>query len=207
MVETRPSHSSDDLARRLDAIPDDPADTMFGLNQLSTMRLLQDHGSPFHVVSARFTGDLPADHEIGVRAATMVLGEFQEIISEVGAALKRESPRRGPLPAGILEATELRFAPQVLPGSVIFTLHPAREAVLFESGHSPLDDALTSIFSLFEKVERPAPSEVRVRTRPERPQCGSRRHGRGTPGSGLSRFEGRSTIPQIACGASDQSNN
>jgi len=160
MVETRPSHSSDDLARRLDAIPDDPADTMFGLNQLSTMRLLQDHGSPFHVVSARFTGDLPADHEIGVRAATMVLGEFQEIISEVGAALKRESPRRGPLPAGILEATELRFAPQVLPGSVIFTLHPAREAVLFESGHSPLDDALTSIFSLFEKVERPASNSI-----------------------------------------------
>jgi hypothetical protein len=158
MVETRPSHSSDDLARRLDAIADDPADSMFGVNQLSAMRLLEDHGSPFHIVSARFTGDLPGDHEIGVRAATMVLGELQEIISEVGAVLLNESPRRGPLPASILEATELRFAPQVLPGSVIFTLHPAHEAVLFKSGPSTLDDALTSIFGLFDKVERPKSS-------------------------------------------------
>lgn len=158
MVETRPSHTSDELARRLDSIADDPADSMFGVNQLSAMRLLEDHGSPFHIVSARFTGDLPGLHEIGVRAATMVLGELQEIISEVGAVLRDESPRRGPLPASILEATELRFAPQVLPGSVIFTLHPAHDAALFKSGPSTLDDALTSILGLFDKVERPKSS-------------------------------------------------
>lgn len=158
MVEATPSHTSDDLARLLDAIPDDPADSMFGVNQLSAIRLLEDHGSPFHVISARFTGDLPGAHEIGVRAATTVLGELQEIISEVGAVLRDESPRRGPLPASIIEATELRFAPQVLPGSVIFTLHPAHEAALFEDGTATLDDALASIFGLFDKVEKPVSS-------------------------------------------------
>ena len=158
MVESRPSHASDDLARRLDAIADDDADSMFGVNQLSAIRVLEDHGSHYHAVSARFTGDLPGTLEIGVREATMVLGELQEIISEVGAVLRDESPRRGPLPAEVLRATELRFAPQVLPGSVIFTLHPAHDEALFASGDSTLDDALGSIFGLFEKVERPVSS-------------------------------------------------
>lgn len=155
MVETNPSRTSADLSRLLDEIDDDAADTMFGVNQLSSVRLLEDHGSGFHMVSARFTGELPGAHEIGVREATMVLGELQEIISEVGAVLRDESPRRGPLPAEIVRATELRFAPQVLPGSVIFTLRPAHDDQLFSAGASTLDIALESIFGLFDKVERP----------------------------------------------------
>lgn len=155
MVETNPSRTSGDLSRLLDEIDDDVADTMFGVNHLSAVRLLEDHGNKFHMVSARFTGELPGLHEIGVREATTVLGELQEIISEVGAVLRDESPRRGPLPAEVLQATELRFAPRVLPGSVIFTLHPARDEPLFSAGTSTLDIALDSIFGLFDKVERP----------------------------------------------------
>ncbi|WP_152176310.1 hypothetical protein, partial [Mycobacterium tuberculosis] len=92
MVETNPSRTSGDLSRLLDEIDDDVADTMFGVNHLSAVRLLEDHGNKFHMVSARFTGELPGLHEIGVREATTVLGELQEIISEVGAVLRDESP-------------------------------------------------------------------------------------------------------------------
>jgi hypothetical protein len=158
MVESRPSQSSDELERRLAALDDDPADSMFGVNQLSSLRMLDQTNSPYHVVSARFTGDLPGRHEIGVRAATSVLGELQEVISEVGAVLRRVSPRRGPLPAEILKATELRLAPQVMPGSVIFSLHPATDSSLFGSNHSTLNEAIDGLFGLFDKVERPMSS-------------------------------------------------
>lgn len=161
MVNTRPSKSPAELEALLDALPDDDdSSRVFGLDQLSALRLLESTGSEFHLLSARFTGDLPSAHEIGVREATAILGELQEIVSEVGAVLRDESPRRGPLPAEVLKATELRLSPRVRAGSVIFTMHPAHEESLFGSSRDILDDALASIFSLFDKVERPVTSGI-----------------------------------------------
>lgn len=161
MVDTRPSKSPAELEALLDALPDDDdSSRVFGLDQLSALRLLETTGAEFHLLSARFTGDLPSAHEIGVREATAILGELQEIVSEVGAVLRDESPRRGPLPAEVLKATELRLSPRVRAGSVIFTMHPAHDESLFGSGRETLDDALTSIFSLFDKVERPVTAGV-----------------------------------------------
>ena len=161
MVNARPSKTAAELEALLDDLPDDDRNSaVFGLDELSTLRLLEDQGAQFHVINARFTGDLPAAHEIGVREATAILGELQEIVSEVGAVLRAESPRRGPLPADVIRATELRLSPRVRAGSVIFSMHPPRDEPLFDSGHDLLGDALDSIFSLFDKVELPASSGV-----------------------------------------------
>ena len=93
---------------------------------------------------------------IGVREATTILGALQDVVSEVGAAIREGSPKRGPLPAAILAETELQLSPQVAPGSVIFSLTPSRDEALFDSS-TLLGDALGEVFTLFEQVEMPVP--------------------------------------------------
>jgi hypothetical protein len=119
------------------------------------MAMLDNLGESYEVVQARFTGALPSEHAIGVREATTILGALQEVISEVGAALRDESPKRGPLPSAILAETELRLSPQVAPGSVIFALTPSRDEALFDAS-TLLSDVLSEVFTLFDQVERPA---------------------------------------------------
>ncbi|WP_166997305.1 hypothetical protein [Paramicrobacterium fandaimingii] len=161
MDRSRRSFSLD----QIDALLEEQSETeesveIFGLNEISTFKMLEAHGAKYRFVNARFTGDLPGEHSIGIREATTVLGAFQEILSEVGAVLRRDSPQRGPLPARVLRATELRLSPTVAPGSVIFTLLPADDPTLSESADPTLSDALGQVFALFDKVECPVSSGI-----------------------------------------------
>lgn len=156
MPETPASRAVADLLRVLDERRESRVGlSAFTLDDLSSMALLDSLGETYEVVQARFTGALPSMHSIGVREATTILGALQDVISEVGAALRDESPKRGPLPSGVLAETELQLSPQVSPGSVIFALTPSRDDALF--GESTLlAEALTEVFGLFDQVERPA---------------------------------------------------
>lgn len=156
MPETPASRSTDELLRILDSrrVPLSQH-AAFTTDDLSSMAMLESLGEPYEVVQARFTGALPADHAIGVREATTILGALQEVVSEVGAALREESPKRGPLPAAILAETALQLSPQPAAGSVIFAMSPARDEALFDAS-TLLDDALAEVFALFDQVELPA---------------------------------------------------
>lgn len=156
MPKTPASRSTADLIRILDERrASQPQSSAFTLDDLSTMALLDSVGETYEIVQARFTGALPAKHAIGVREATTILGALQDVISEVGAAIRDDSPKRGPLPSSILSETALQLSPQVSPGSVIFALTPSRDEALF--GESTLlSDVLEEVFNLFDQVERPA---------------------------------------------------
>jgi len=156
MPETTPSRKAEDLLRVLDSRRSPRNQhAAFSVDDLSSMALLDSLGESYEVVQARFTGALPAEHSIGVREATTILGALQDVVSEVGAAIRDDSPKRGPLPAAILAETELQLSPQVAPGSVIFALAPSRDDTLFDSS-TLLNDALSEVFTLFDQVERPA---------------------------------------------------
>lgn len=158
MPETRPSRTADELLRVLDSRRAPRTQHgAFSIDDLSSMALLDSLGETYEVVQARFTGSLPAQHSIGVREATTILGALQDVVSEVGAAIRDDSPKRGPLPAAILAETELLLSPQIAPGSVIFALSPSRDEALFDSS-TLLDDALGEVFTLFEQVELPTSS-------------------------------------------------
>ncbi|WP_214465603.1 hypothetical protein [Microbacterium flavescens] len=158
MPETPASRTTDELLRILDSrrVPRSQ-NAAFTIDDLSSMAMLDTLGETYEVVQARFTGALPAAHAIGVREATTILGALQEVLSEVGAALRDQSPKRGPLPADILAETELQLSPQVAPGSVIFAMSPARDEALFDAS-TLLGDALAEVFELFDQVELPASS-------------------------------------------------
>jgi hypothetical protein len=156
MTETPASRSTEDLLRLIDERRATQTRAgAFTLDDLSSMAMLDSMGETYEVVQARFTGALPAMHAIGVREATTILGALQEVVAEVGAALREESPKRGPLPAAILAETELQLSPQVSPGSVIFALTPSRDEALFDAS-TLLADALNEVFALFDQVELPA---------------------------------------------------
>lgn len=150
------SRTPEEILALLDALPDDEQGTSaFTLGDLSKFKMLEQQHEPFNVLHARFTGDLPTAHEIGVREAAVILGSLQEVLSEVAASLLGKAPARGPLPADVLSSTELRLSPQVSPGSVIFALSPANETALVDVGETAFEKSLASLFSLLNQVERP----------------------------------------------------
>jgi len=160
MVQTRPSKTAAELSAILDASDDgDVFDTSAaGLSQQSALKMLEQSGASFRVLSARFTGNLPSAHAIGVKPATTVLGQFQEAVAEIGAVIRDDVPARGPLPRDVLQDTELRFSPTVAAGSVIFSLRPVTEDVELwdETSPSLLDQSLVRLFEMFDNIERPA---------------------------------------------------
>lgn len=155
MPETPASRSTDELLALIDSNRSQRTrHGAFTIDDLSSLAMLDSLGESYEVVQARFTGALPAAHAIGVREATTILGALQEVVSEVGAALRDESPKRGPLPSAILAETELQLSPQVAPGSVIFALTPSRDEALFDAS-TLLSDSLSEVFVLFDQVEMP----------------------------------------------------
>lgn len=161
MVQTRPSRSPEELLELLDLLEesDEFDGTADELARISAQTMLELHGAKVRLIRARFAGNLPARHAIGVRAATRVLGEMQEALSEMGAVTLNNVPARGPLPAEVLKATELQLSPQVSPGSVVFTLQPAVDEVGLwaRSSDEPviLDVVLGQLFEVFDSIERP----------------------------------------------------
>lgn len=160
MARTSPSKSPSALLNAIDALEEiDTHSDAFTLDDLSNLAMLDSLGADYELIQLRFTGNLAGRHSIGLREATEVLGAFQDVISEVGASLSEESPRRGPLASNILRETELQLSPHVSPGSVIFSVHPARENPLFEPSDL-LDRSLSEVLNLFDQVERPVSSGV-----------------------------------------------
>lgn len=164
MVQSRPRRTASELSALLDALPDGPEldSSTSALTELSAGRMRERHGVRRRALRARFTGALPAAHELGVRSATTVIGSLQDALAEIAAALCEVVPKRGPLPAPILDATELRFSPAVSEGSVIFTLsRPERTGLWDEEEHDDselLEQALTSLFRVFDEIEKPMTS-------------------------------------------------
>lgn len=164
MVQTRPSKTAAELSAILDATEDDEVfdSSAAGLSQQSALKMLDQSGVRYRVLSARFTGNLPAIHAIGVKPATTVLGEFQQAIAEIGAVIRDDVPARGPLPRAIVHDTELRFSPTVAAGSVIFSLRPvAEEEGLWPEEDAPslLEQSLGRLFEVFDSVEKPASAD------------------------------------------------
>lgn len=106
-------------------------------------------------VKLRFSGQPTADHRLGVRTATKGLLAIQESLSSVGASIVDHIGKAGRWPAQILAATELKFTPRVLPGSIEFSLvhTPPREEAgdaLFEVEDEPLfEQSLSALLALF----------------------------------------------------------
>jgi hypothetical protein len=159
--EIEASRTPEELRLLLDELPEtDDSDLSMSLGQLSALDLLDRQGTTYELLSARFFGDLPGPHEISVRAATTILGELQDALSEIGAVLLNSVPKRGPLPHDVIAKTELRLSPRVRPGSVTFGLHaPAAIPELWQDAtESLLNLALDRLFRLFNQVEKPATS-------------------------------------------------
>ncbi|WIB66234.1 hypothetical protein DEI93_09525 [Curtobacterium sp. MCBD17_035] len=152
-----------ELAALLDELPDGSEldATTSALTELSATRMRERHGVVSKALRARFTGSLPAAHELGVRSATTVIGSLQDVLAEIAATIREVVPKRGPLPAPILDATELRFSPSVSEGSVIFTLRRPERTELWDAERGDadlLEEALRSLFRMFDEVEKPATS-------------------------------------------------
>lgn len=102
----------------------------------------------------RFSGQPTADHRLGVRTATKGLLAIQESLSSVGASIVDHIGKAGRWPAQILAATELKFTPRVLPGSIEFSLvhtPPGKDGdALFEVEEAPLfEQSLKALLTLF----------------------------------------------------------
>lgn len=173
MVKSRPRRSASELAALLDELPDgSELDSMTSaLTELSAGRMQERHGNRTRALRARFTGALPAAHELGVRSATTVIGSLQDALAEIAASIREVVPKRGPLPAPILDATELRFSPTVSQGSVIFTLRRPERSGLWEGEEHDdsalLEQALTSLFRVFDEIEKPLTSGTPEGVTPE----------------------------------------
>lgn len=115
---------------------------------------LSEHYEEVDRMRLRFSGQPTADHRLGVRTATKGLLAIQESLSSVGASIVDHIGKAGRWPAQILAATELKFTPRVLPGSIEFSLvhtPPGKdEDALFEVKEAPLfEQSLTALLTLF----------------------------------------------------------
>lgn len=158
MVRTSPSSQPGELIKIIDSWDsNESTNRAFTFDDLSNLAVLDSLGSNYEQIQLRFTGNLAGAHSIGMREAAEVLGAFQDVVTEVGASLNEESPRRGPIATNILRETELQLSPHVSPGSVIFSVHPAQDNSLFQPSDL-LDRSLAEVLGLFELVERPISS-------------------------------------------------
>lgn len=130
------------------------AERMFDLLQRTRERLL-----------AHFVGGAADAHELSARAATHALLSLQESVSSIGANLVGHVTLKGKLPSTVLLATELRFSPNVLPGSVVFELSRPTDVENMLQAHEDrplLDESFDKLFDLLTSVgsAQPNPDEV-----------------------------------------------
>jgi len=121
------------------------------VNLQTAQRLAGSGGEERERLWTRFTGGAADRHELSARVASRVLAALQESVSSIGAWLSGNTSAQGPLPGSILAATELRFSPTVLPGSVIFELSRSTgaEAMLPEhEDRALLDESFDRFFEL-----------------------------------------------------------
>lgn len=157
MTRRTPSRGPDELMAILDQ--EEPAVTTSvtasSINRASAERMFGLVQRAREVLSARFVGSSTNGHQLGARVATRALLAVQESVSSIGAKLVGHDTLKGHLPTAILEATELLFSPQVLPGSVIFELSrpTGSEDMLAEREDRPLlDESFLKFFELIEAV-------------------------------------------------------
>jgi hypothetical protein len=127
------------------------------LQTAAQIAALSDPPEQLDRMKLRFSGQPTADHRLGVRTATKGLLAIQESLSSVGASIVEHIGKAGRWPAQILAATELKFTPRVLPGSIEFSLvhtPPGDEGeALFDVESAPLfEQSLSALLGLFEDL-------------------------------------------------------
>jgi hypothetical protein len=159
VVKMRPSRTPEELLAIYEESNDEEVfdSSINGIGDISALKMLDQLGVRYRFLNARFTGALPGPHEIGLRSATTILGEFQDVVAEIGAVIRDDVPQRGSLSREIIRETELRFSPVVAAGSVIFTLNPAEvnDGLWMNEQSDLLDQSLQRLFEVFDKIERP----------------------------------------------------
>ncbi|TAP45634.1 hypothetical protein [Arthrobacter sp. S39] len=131
------------------------------INQQSAARLagMTDEPELMDRMKLRFSGQSTNDHRLAVRTASKGLLAVQESLSSVGASIVDHFGRAGRWPAEVLAATELKFTPRVLPGSIEFALvhtAPSEETealfTLEKEKSSLFDQSLTALLALFTSL-------------------------------------------------------
>lgn len=156
MTRRSASRSADDLLAEMDDAPQDGvAITASAVNRQTAERMFDVVRRASERLSARFVGGSADRHELTTRAATHALLSVQESVSSIGARLSGHTTGRGQIPKTILAATELRFSPSVLPGSVVFELSRATDAenMIEDQADRPLlDESFDKLFELLSSV-------------------------------------------------------
>lgn len=156
MTRRSASHSVADLLFEMNSAPEDTSNvTSSDVNRETAERMFNVVRRARERLSARFVGGAADRHELPARAATHAILSIQESVSSIGARLSGHKPGRGKIPNSILAATELRFSPSVLPGSVIFELtRPtnAENMVTDEADRPLLDESFDKLFELLRSV-------------------------------------------------------
>lgn len=109
----------------------------------------------FDELRLRFSGPSIVDHQFSVRSASRAILAVQETLSSLGASLIEHVGRAGRWPTEILAATELKFTPKVMPGSLEFALvHvETNDNALIPSDHDELFDRSThALLNLFNDL-------------------------------------------------------
>lgn len=128
------------------------------INRQTAARLSGEIGEEIELLDRmklRFSGQSTSDHRLAVRSASKALLAIQESLSSVGASMVAHIGRAGRWPTEVLAATELKFTPRVLPGSIEFALvHTEKEeAALFNVAEKPLfDRSLSALLKLFSDL-------------------------------------------------------
>jgi hypothetical protein len=156
MTRRSASRDTTDLQMILDASgsSDSPVSGA-DVNRATAERMFNSVKRAKESLSARFVGGTADDHELSARSATKALLALQESVSSIGAKLSGLASVQGKLPNAILSATELRFAPTVLPGSVIFELSRPTGAENMLAEHQDralLDESFDKLFELVAAV-------------------------------------------------------
>lgn len=156
MTRRSASRSAADLLAEMDDLGQvDVAVTASIVNRETAERMFNVVRRVRERLSARFVGGSADRHELTARAATHALLSVQESVSSIGARLSGHNTSRGRIPGAILEATELRFSPSVLPGSVVFELSRATnsENMVADQVDRPLlDESFDKLFELLQAV-------------------------------------------------------
>jgi hypothetical protein len=129
--------------------------TASDINRATAERMFNSVQRAKESLSARFVGGTADAHRLSARSSTKALLALQESLSSIGARLSGLTSIQGPLPTAILEATELSFSPNVLPGSVIFELSRPTDAENMLANHEDrplLDESFDKLFELVAAV-------------------------------------------------------
>ena len=156
MTRRSASRSVIDLLSEINSVPDDASNvTASDVNRQTAERMFSVVRRARERLSARFVGGSADRHELTARAATRALLSVQESVSSIGARLSGHTTSHGRIPGAILDATELRFSPSVLPGSVVFELSRATDSenmVEDQVDRPLLDESFDRLFDLMQAV-------------------------------------------------------